>query len=88
MDLFNRSGQYLRIVIEFFGLFFFAKIKKNCLNLLNLLGGLWSFIKHFVWFLNNFGVMAAGQSPPGQPGSTIQPLKPDREIPGGGGSTG
>ena len=59
---------------------FFAKIK-NCLN---LLGGLWSFIKHFVWFLDNFGVMAAGQSPPGQPGFTIQPLKLDREIPGGG----
>ena len=28
--------------------------------------------------------MAGGQSPPGQPGFTIRPLKPDNEIPGGG----
>ena len=28
--------------------------------------------------------MAGGQSPPGQPGFTIRPLKLDKEIPGGG----
>ena len=28
--------------------------------------------------------MAEGQSPPGRPGFTIQPLKPDKEVPGGG----
>ena len=28
--------------------------------------------------------MAWGQSPPGQPGGSICPLKPDKEIPGGG----
>ena len=32
----------------------------------------------------HFMRMASGSSPPGRPGFHIRPLKPDKEIPGGG----
>ena len=41
-----------------------------------------SFCVSFLW--NICWTMAAGQSPPGRPGITIMPLKPDKEVAGWG----